>query len=243
MALLNAVKQGDVPARDISPFAARQILALKYARIPAALKSALGDIREVSADKAATIAGFKNRLTADALKAAHPSRGRAIFNRTCAACHTLFDRGGRIGPELTGAQRSNLDYVLDNVVDPNAVVWKQYRATYFETSDDRLLSGIVLRENESTVTIQTQTGAVTLPRKDITTRTESTLSMMPEGLLESLSPEELLDLIAYLRSPSQVPLPPGVISSLFHPHRPISAPGCPTPAARGQGSSQARAAG
>jgi len=130
-----------------------------------------------------------------------------LFNRTCAPCHTLFDQGGRIGPELTGSQRSNLEYLLENVVDPNAVVWNQYRATYFETDDDRLLCGIVLRENESTVTIQTQTGTVTLPRNEIKSRQTSALSMMPEGLLESLKAEEVLDLIVYLQSPSQVPLP------------------------------------
>ena len=209
VALLEAVKRNAVPARDISPFAARQIQALKDPRIGPLFTGALGGIRSVSQDKSALIARFRELLRPDALKAANPSRGRALFNRTCASCHTLFGEGGRIGPELTGSQRSSLDYLLENVVDPNAVVWNQYRAVYFETSDDRLISGIVLRENEGTVTIQTQTGTVTLPRADITRRTESTLSMMPEGLLESLKAEEVLDLVAYLQSPSQVPLPDG----------------------------------
>ena len=207
VALLEAVERGVVPARDISPFAARQIQALKDPRIGPLMTAALGGIRAVSKDKAALIARFKELLTPGALKSASPSRGRALFNRTCASCHTLFGEGGRIGPELTGSQRSNLDYLLENVVDPNAVVWQQYRAVYFETADDRLISGIVQRENESTITIQTQTGTVTLPRTDITSRTESTLSMMPEGLLESLKPEQVLDLVAYLQSPVQVPLP------------------------------------
>jgi len=207
VALLESVKQGAVPARDISPFAARQVQALKDPRIGPLTTAALGEIRSVSKDKAALIARYKELLTPDALKSANPLRGRVLFNRTCSACHTLFDEGGKIGPELTGSQRSNLDYLLENVVDPNAVVWNQYRATYFETADERLISGIVLRENESTVTIQTQTGTLTLPRKEITARTDSMLSMMPEGLLESLKPEEILDLVAYLQSPSQVALP------------------------------------
>jgi putative membrane-bound dehydrogenase-like protein len=207
VALLEAVKQGTVPARDISPFAARQMQALKDPRIAPLLAAALGGIRSVSKDKTALIAAYKERLTPTALKTADTARGRVLFDRTCAACHTLFGEGGKIGPELTGSQRSNLDYLLENVVDPNAVVWNQYRAVYFETADDRLISGIVLRENESTVTIQTQTGTVTLPRKDITSRTDSALSMMPEGLLESLKPDEVLDLVAYLQSPTQVELP------------------------------------
>src|SRR5207248_3636097 len=161
-----------------------QIQALKEPRIGPLITVALGGIRPVSQDKSALIARFREVLRPDALKAANPSRGRALFIRTCASCHTLFGEGGRIGPELTGSQRSNLDYLLENVVDPNAVVWNQYRAVYFETADERLISGIVLRENESTVTIQTQTGTLTLPRKEITARTDSMLSMMPEGLLE-----------------------------------------------------------
>ncbi|HEU0011275.1 MAG TPA: PVC-type heme-binding CxxCH protein, partial [Verrucomicrobiae bacterium] len=207
VALLEAVKQGSVPVKDISPFAARQIQALKDPRIEPLMAETLGEVRSVAKDKAAQIVRYKQVLTPEALTAANPARGRVLFNRTCAACHTLFGEGGKLAPDLTGSQRSNLDYLLENVVDPNAVVWKQYRATYFGTADDRLISGIVLRENESTVTIQTQTGTVTLPRNDISSRTESTLSMMPEGLLEPLEPDDVLDLIAYLRSPTQVPLP------------------------------------
>jgi putative heme-binding domain-containing protein len=207
IALLEAVKAGSVSARDISPFAARQIQALKDDRIPALLTATLGEIRPVSKGKAGLIARYKEKFAPTALKAASPRNGRVIFNRACSACHTLFGEGGTLAPELTGSQRSNLDYLLEHVVDPNAVVWKQYRATYFETADDRLISGVVRQENESTVTIQTQTGLVTLPRKDITSRKESELSMMPEGLLESLTDKESTDLIAYLQSPSQVPLP------------------------------------
>jgi putative heme-binding domain-containing protein len=93
------------------------------------------------------------------------------------------------------------------VIDPNAVVWDQYKATYFETSDDRLISGVVVQENESTVTIQTQTGTITLPRTEITERRQSNLSMMPEGLFQLLEEQEIIDLVAYLQSPSQVPPP------------------------------------
>jgi putative heme-binding domain-containing protein len=206
-ALLEAVKQGTVPARDISPFAARQIHVLKDPRLPPLVREVLGEVRSVAKDKTAEIARYKEFLTAGALSTANPSQGRALFQRTCAACHTLFGEGGKLAPELTGSQRSNLDYILENVVDPNAVVWNQYRATYFETTDGRLISGVVLRENESTVTIQTQTGVVTLPRQEVTARQTSALSLMPEGLFAALTQREIVDLIAYLHSSSQVPLP------------------------------------
>jgi putative membrane-bound dehydrogenase-like protein len=206
IALLEAVKAGKVPRRDISPFAARQIQAHANPRIAELLTQTLGNINAISRQKAEQIAQYKKILTPDVLKGANRSHGHAVFNRTCSGCHTLFGEGGKLAPELTGSQRTSLDYLLENIVDPNAVVWNQYKATYFETSDDRLITGVILRENESTVTIQTATGTITLPRNEITSRRQSELSLMPEGLLDTLEKQDLFDLFAYLQSPTQVPL-------------------------------------
>jgi putative membrane-bound dehydrogenase-like protein len=205
VALLQAVQEGRVPRRDVTPFSARQIQAYKDPAVQAHL-GVLGSVREISGNKAEQIERYKKVLTPALVGQANPGRGRAIFQRVCASCHTLFGEGGKLAPELTGSQRSNLDYILENVVDPNSVVWDRYKATYFETSDDRLISGVVLAENESTVTIQTQTGAITLPRTEIVARRTSELSMMPEGLFELLEQQEIADLVAYLQSPKQVPM-------------------------------------
>ena len=205
-ALLQAIKDERVPRRDITPFAARQIHNYKSPEIQALLP-ALGSVREITGDKAEQIARYKALLAPAALGQASLSRGRAVYERTCASCHTLFDQGGKLAPELTGSQRTNIDYLLENIIDPNAVVWDQYKATYFETADDRMISGVVVQENESTVTIQTQTGTITLPRGEITSRNKSQLSMMPEGLFQLLEEQEIIDLVAYLQSPQQVPLP------------------------------------
>jgi putative membrane-bound dehydrogenase-like protein len=206
VALLEAVRDKKIPMRDITPFSVRQIQAYKDARLQPLLQE-LGTVRGVSNDKAAQIQKYKQLLTPAVLAQADLSHGRAMFQRTCASCHTLFDTGGTLAPELTGSQRSNLDYLLENIIDPNAVVWDRYKATYFETRDDRLISGVVVQENESTVSIQTQTGTITLPRNEIVTRNQSNLSMMPEGLFDTLDQREMIDLVGYLQSPNQVPLP------------------------------------
>jgi putative heme-binding domain-containing protein len=206
VALLEAVRERTIPARDITPFSVRQLQSYKDSLLEPLLRE-LGSVRGVSSDKAAQVRKLKELLTPSAVGQADLSRGRAVFQRACAACHTLFDAGGTLAPELTGSQRSNLDYLLENILDPNAVVWDRYKATYFETKDDRLISGVIMEENEGTVTIQTQTGTVTLPRNEIVSRNQSNLSMMPEGLLDTLEQSEIVDLIAYLQSPSQVPLP------------------------------------
>jgi putative heme-binding domain-containing protein len=205
--LLQAVEQKRIPAKDVTPFFVRQMRAYKDPAIHKLLNQ-LGTVRDVAPDKAAQIAKYKALLTPDALRIADLEKGRAVFQHTCASCHTLFDEGGKLAPELTGAQRSNLDYILENVVDPSAVVPDRYKAAYFETSDDRLISGIVQQENESTVTIQTQAGPITLPRADVVKQTQSNVSLMPEGLLASLSEDEIVNLVAYLQSPHQVPAAP-----------------------------------
>jgi putative heme-binding domain-containing protein len=204
LALLSAVKAARVPARDITPFAARQMLAHKDSRIDAQLTSIFGQSRAISPDKTAKIAEYRRLLTKQRLASADLAAGRVAFNRTCGGCHTLFGEGGTLAPELTGSHRSNMEYILDNVVDPSAIVWNQYKTTYFETADDRVISGVVVAENEQSVTIQTQTGTVILPLKEITTRTQSNVSIMPEGLFDTLEEQELVNLVAYLQSPTPV---------------------------------------
>jgi putative heme-binding domain-containing protein len=207
MALLDAMEKGIVPRRDLSPFTARQLLGFKDKKLTERLNSVWGSTRPPAADRAALLARYRSLVPPDALQKADRSRGRALFVKNCASCHVLFNEGGKIGPELTGSQRTNPEYLLTELLDPNAVVARDYQVTIFETTGGRLINGIVKSENEQTVTIQTQNEVITLPKKEIAQRTRSSQSMMPEGLLAQLSDAEVRDLIAYLAGPGQVPLP------------------------------------
>jgi putative membrane-bound dehydrogenase-like protein len=202
MLLLDGLEKGVIRSREVTPYVARQLQALNDPKVTDRMQSLLGEIRPVDEDKAGQIEHYKEFLIPEALAEADLAKGRQLYLLSCAPCHVLFDEGNPLGPELTGSQRANLDYILENVIDPNAVVWNQYRATYFETADDRLISGVVLEENESTVTIQTQTAIIVLPQEDIITRTISSLSIMPEGLFDALEEQEVIDLVAYLQSPT-----------------------------------------
>src|SRR5262249_20159128 len=146
-ALLTAVEQGRVGRRDISAFTARQLLALRDRQVEALLGKVWGTVRPASQEKAQLMARYKSLLTADFLAKADRSRGRMVYKQTCASCHRLFDDGGDVGPELTGSQRANLDYILENVLDPNAVVAREYQVTIVETKDGRILTGIIRQEN------------------------------------------------------------------------------------------------
>jgi putative heme-binding domain-containing protein len=207
LALLDAIEKGEVRRADVSAYTARQMVELKNAKVSERMAKVWGAVRSTSQDKAAQMSKYKSMLNPDFLKSADLSKGRLVFSKTCAACHRLFNEGAKIGPELTGSQRANVQYVLENVIDPSAIVAKEFQMTMVELKNGRVISGIIKDENDQAVTIQTQNEAITLPKKEIDSRNQSSVSMMPEGLLDKLSNEEVRDLVGYLASPAQVPLP------------------------------------
>ena len=153
------------------------------------------------------MARYKSRVANDAGGEGDLSRGRLVFQRTCAQCHKLFDAGGDVGPDLTGSDRANIDYILENVLDPGASVGRDYQLTNVATTDGRLLSGIVREQTPDALVLQTPNDRLVIPREDVEELKPSGESMMPEGLFEKLSDGEFVDLVRYLGSKSQVRLP------------------------------------
>jgi len=206
LALLDAVDHGTIPRNDLSSYALRQIDGLNDPAVSAKLKQVWGVYRPAAADKAATIKKLKAELKSDVLLSANLPAGRAVFTRTCAPCHTLFDAGGNLGPNLTGSQRASLDFLLDNIVDPSAIVARDYYLTTVHTKDGQVLDGIIVSEDANVLTLRTPAGDTHVPKDEVTEQKTSAISMMPEGLLEALKPDERRDLIGYLQSPVQVPV-------------------------------------
>lgn len=205
--LLEAMEKEKIPRRDLSAFTARQLVGLNDKRLTDKLTAVWGAIRPTAKDKSVLLAKYKSLVPPDALTKADRGHGRALFVKSCANCHILFGEGGKIGPDLTGSQRTNPEYLLTKILDPSAVVARDYQMTIIETTGGRVINGIVVKENQQTLTVQTQNEAITLPKGDIQERKKSELSMMPEGQLGMLSDVEIRDLIAYLAGPGQVPLP------------------------------------
>jgi putative membrane-bound dehydrogenase-like protein len=204
-ALLDAVRKGSVPRREISTTIARQILAFNLPNLTAALEQSWGTLRPTARDKTPLIARYKTILTSRDLPTADPDRGHALFGRICAQCHRLFGEGGEVGPDLTGSDRANPDYILENVLDPSATVGRDYTVTTVATLDGRLVSGILREQTPAALVIQTPSERITLPREDVEAIKGSTTSMMPEGQLDSLTPQEIRDLFAYLATTRPAP--------------------------------------
>jgi putative membrane-bound dehydrogenase-like protein len=208
LALLEALDVGRLPRGDVSAFTARQIANLNDKQVTAKLNTVWGTVQSVGkSDKLKLLAKYKALATPADLGKADRGRGRVLFVKNCAACHTLFDAGGKIGPDLTGSQRTNPEYILSKMLDPNFAVPRDYQVTVITTTEGRVISGIVARETGQTLTVQTQNETINLAKEDVESRKKTTLSMMPEGMLATLSEAEVRDLLAYLAGPNQVALP------------------------------------
>ena len=95
----------------------------------------------------------------------------------------MFGSGGTVAPDLTGSNRANLDYVLENVLDPSAVVGKDYRMQVFVLNDGRVVSGLVEKETESALSVRTADNLVVVAKSDLIETRTTDESMMPEGTL------------------------------------------------------------
>ncbi len=205
--LLDAVGDGQIPRSDLTAFHVRQIHSLDDEAVSKKVGKVWGELRESSAEKKEAIETLKRRLDSTTLAKADKSNGRKLFVKNCQNCHRLYGEGQQIGPDLTGSDRGNMDYLLGNIVDPSAVVDKDFRMTILLLDDDRVVNGLVVDESDRTLTLQTATEKLTIDRDTVVGRKVTDKSPMPDGILGVLSDNEIRDLIGYLRHPSQVPLP------------------------------------
>lgn len=206
-ALLAEMAANRIPRTDLTAFHARQIRAFNDEALTQQLVDAWGELRESAADKKQLIEKLKTQLTPDVLAKANLSSGRVLFTAVCGACHMMYGQGGKIGPDLTGSGRASLDYLLENIADPSGVVSADFRMSLLTLKDGRTLSGVIAESNNRTVTLRTLAEPLTIDRNEIVKQETSPMSMMPEGLLLALQPDQVRDLIAYLMHPVQVALP------------------------------------
>ena len=205
--LLTFAEKNPAVRGDITPIHARQIRSLGDEAVNKQLTKVWGELHDTPEAKKQEIAKWRSLLTAAALAQGDASKGRALFTTVCAACHKMYGDGAAIAPELTGSDRRNLDYLLENIVDPSAVVPADYRIAIVKLKDGRTLSGVIPEQNDRTVTVQTPAERVSFLRSDIAEMQQLSQSFMPDGLLTALGEENVKHLIAYLMSSGQVPLP------------------------------------
>lgn len=194
--LANAIKDKSIPKRDIPANTARQLRRV----VGSGFVEIWGPIDETPNDKLA-FAKYHALLTDKAMGSADLKNGKVLFQRTCGSCHILNKEGSNIGPDLTGSNRSDLDYLLFNVLNPSGEIQDAYKLAVITTRDGRTYSGNVVSENERQIRFRVVgQEAVTINKSSIQTREVTPVSMMPKGLFETLTDAEVIDLVAYLRN-------------------------------------------
>lgn len=198
VALVDAVAAKQIPASDIAPEVIERLRLHGDAHIDELLPKVFGRTRTTPQEKLDEIAKVRKLLegaSGDALA------GKELFAKSCAKCHMLFDEGGKIGPDLTGYERDNLDFMLLSVIDPSAFIREEYTTFQAQTDDGLVLAGFITERGEQTITMQTSDrGEVILDKQSIEDGPRAIpLSLMPERQLADFSDQQIRDLFAYLR--------------------------------------------
>jgi putative membrane-bound dehydrogenase-like protein len=198
--LVEALERGELDSREISLAQVQQVGRLGDPALLARLEAVWGKVpRTGSPEKLRRIAEVRGLLPEG--DKGDAARGRPLFQEQCAGCHQLFGEGEAVGPDLTGAERNDLDFLLTSLIDPSAAIRKEYQAQTVALSDGRVLVGLIVAEDDQTLTLfssdQTRT---TVPRAEVEEIRPSEVSVMPEGLLDSLTESQIRDLFRYLQS-------------------------------------------
>jgi len=202
LTLLSAIDAHKIPARSLPLDIVRQIQHFSNPQIVKLVEKHWGKVKPTSpAEKIAEMTRLA-KLTVSG--GGDAMAGKVVFTNTCAKCHKLFGEGGTVGPDLTGYERDNLRYWLENIADPSAVIRDEFVTFRIETKDGRSLSGIIAAQDKATITLKLNDGqSVRLAREQIDDLAALTVSLMPEDVLKGLSDVQIRDLFAYLMSRTQ----------------------------------------
>ncbi len=136
------------------------------------------------------------RLTS---KPADSSRGKSVFVPFCQTCHSVAGQGGQVGPVLNGAGAMGLEGILRAILTPNAAMEAGYRTYRVELRDGDVLDGFLVSQNDKVIILRQPNGAdQRISMEDVRRASFTGRSLMPEGLLESMSDSDAADLLSYL---------------------------------------------
>lgn len=203
LVLLKAVDEKKIDASLIAPAMLDQFARFGDKQIDELLEKnwVRGGSEMVPEKLAEAIVEWKKKLTPAVMARADAARGREIFANVCGVCHTLFGEGAAVGPDLTGSNRADLAYLLENVLTPSAVVGQDYLLHVYTMKDGSTLSGIVRKKTPETVQLAMVGGSVVdLKLADVARHEELPQSLMPPGLFNTLPLPDVAHLVRYLAS-------------------------------------------
>lgn len=190
--LARAIADGTIPRKDIPAYVARQLRRV----VGSGFVEIWGPIDEPDTDIQESYIRYRNIVRTRQID---PDAGEKLFETTCGPCHVMYGKGGKIGPELTGSNRTNLDYLLTNILEPNAEMQDDYRMVIVSLRDGRTLMGNKIGENERQLTLRiVGQDELTINKAEIQSTETTEVSLMPAGLLHNLQDQEVANLLGYL---------------------------------------------
>ncbi|MBI4626891.1 MAG: c-type cytochrome [Verrucomicrobia bacterium] len=198
--LLGSIESGQIAAADIPP----DIVDRMRGHQPVDVAELVAKVFPPVAGNSAAHLNLRIAEVEARLKqgTGNAKAGGALFTQRCANCHTLFHKGGRLGPDLTDYQRDNLGTMLPSIINPSAEIREGFQYYLIATHDGRSLSGFLVKRDLQIVVVRGFEGEdITLRQSEIKSLQAVGRSLMPEGLLDDMDAQQLRDLFAYLRSP------------------------------------------
>ena len=195
--LFRAIEKGDIKEAEISSADRTRLLSSKDVQVSDQAKLLFKELE--GGDRMKIYQGYKLSLSASA----DGSLGKAVFQKSCSACHTYQKDGGKVGPDLTGVKNQPAEALLLHILVPNYEVLPAYQSVSVNTKDGRTISGWLVSETENSLTLRTTFGTdEAVLRKNIANLGNSGLSLMPDGLEQNITKDEMSKLIAYLKGGS-----------------------------------------
>jgi putative membrane-bound dehydrogenase-like protein len=198
VAVLDAIAGESLPKEKLSAYHARRMAALGDAALNERLEREWGRLGQSSEERQAEIAALVAAYQQAPLWAYNDGAGAAHFKKLCATCHQPENPSQTFAPRLAGTGAKGVGYIVENILDPSAVVGRDYQARLIITSDGQVLSGLIESETDSAITLKTLTASVVIPRDEIEATRLSDDSFMPVDLLKPLSERERIELLKYL---------------------------------------------
>ncbi len=197
-ALLAAIEKEQVLARELDPTARDALLAVRDTALEPRIKELL-ESQAAGRNRDEVVARFTAALEKDGDR----TRGAALFEKHCLVCHTVQTRGSRVGPDLSGVGARPKETLLVDLFDPSKQVTPEYVAYTLLTREGQVMSGVLVSETPTSVTLRRAEGAQDFIRRDQIEELRATgKSLMPEGLEQDLNESEVADLLSFLSDPN-----------------------------------------
>jgi putative membrane-bound dehydrogenase-like protein len=196
--LLDAVEAGKLDRQMVTAYHVRQMLSLGDVDLNARLEATWGKVGTSSAESKQQIQQLVHLYETAPLWAYDSGAGQKLFQQHCANCHQETKESGSLAPSLVGSGAKGAAYLVENIVDPNAVVGRDFQARLILTVEGRVVTGLVTEETATAVTVRTATATETIPKAEIEEIRISEQSFMPGGLMDTLEERQKIELLIYL---------------------------------------------